>query len=586
MRDSLESNQCGTVADPQMVLHAAAKIPQPWLKSYPENVPAQIPVPEYSSLGDLITRSFTQYAEKPAFTCMGRTINYRQLHRYSDAFICWLQDNGFKKGDRIAIMMPNILQYPIAISALLRAGIVIVNVNPLYTPRELEKQLNDAQATALIVLENFAFKIEEVAPHINLTKIIIASLGDMHGLKGYLINYTVRKIKKMVPDWNLPGHIKFSQIMRHYAGKQPEPVAVSASDLAFLQYTGGTTGTAKGAMLTHSNILSNATQISLWLDVAYRLKGKPEQLKLVCALPLYHVFALTVNAIMGFQQGGHNLLIVNPRDINAFIRELENYQFHIFPALNTLFAALMKHSKFNRIDFSKLLLTLGGGMPVQEVIAEKWLQLTHSSITEGYGLTETSPVVCANPLDRTDFTGTVGLPLPSTLVIIRDDQGKDLPLGEIGEVCVKGPQLMQGYWNNPDETALSFCADGFFRTGDIGFITPDGYLKIVDRKKDMILVSGFNVYPNEIEEVISKHPGIYEVAAIGIKDRNSGEAVKIYVVKKDKNLTEKDIRQFCVKELTGYKRPRFIEFRDHLPKSNIGKILRKELRDEANSTHA
>lgn len=585
MSISLPKNEKENMPNSNALLDDGINIPQPWIVSYPDGVPTSIPPLEYSSLADLIIRSFAEHSEKPAFTCMGRTLTYHQMHKHSDAFICWLQDNGFKKGDRVAIMMPNILQYPIAISALLRAGMIIVNVNPLYTARELEQQLNDSQASALIVLENFAAKIEEIAPRVHLSKIVVASMGDMHGLKGYLLNFAIRKVKKMVPDWNLPGNIKFSKIMRKYAGKRPEPVSIAPDDLAFLQYTGGTTGIAKGAMLTHNNILSNATQMSLWLNVAYHLKGKPEQLQFVCVLPLYHVFALTVNAMMGFQQGGHNLLIPNPRDINSLISELQKYPFHVFPALNTLFVALMKHSKFDTIDFSKLLLTLGGGMPVQQVVAEKWLDLTGNCITEGYGLSETSPVVCANPLDRTDFTGTVGLPMPSTLVIIRDDEGNDLPLGETGEICVKGPQLMRGYWNRPEETLESFCADGFFRTGDIGFINQQGYLKIVDRKKDMILVSGFNVYPNEIEEVISKHPGIFEVAAVGIKDRNSGEAVKIYVVKKDESLTEKDIRQFCAKELTGYKRPRHIEFRDHLPKSNIGKILRKELRDEANAAN-
>lgn len=584
MYKSLHNNEKTIMPNSDTPMSHMTDHPQPWIASYPDGVPACIPALQDSSLGDLITRSFIEHSDKPAFTCMGRTLSYRQMHKYSDALMCWLQDNGFKKGDRIAIMMPNILQYPIAISALVRAGIIIVNVNPLYTARELEQQLNDAQASALIVLENFAFKIEEIAPRVHLSKIIVASMGDMHGLKGYLLNYIVRKVKKLVPDWSLTGDVKFSKIMSKYAGKRPKSIDLAPDDLAFLQYTGGTTGIAKGAMLTHKNILSNATQMSLWLDVAYQRKGKPEQLQFVCVLPLYHVFALTVNAMMGFQLGGHNLLIPNPRDMNSLISDLQNHKFHVFPALNTLFVALMKHSKFETIDFSELLLTLGGGMPVQEVVAQKWLTLTGNSITEGYGLSETSPVVCANPLDRTDFTGTVGLPMPSTQIIIRDEDDNDLPIGETGEICVKGPQLMRGYWNRPEETSLSFCADGFFKTGDIGFINNQGYLKIVDRKKDMILVSGFNVYPNEIEEVISKHPGISEVAAIGIKDRNSGEAVKIFVVKKNESLTEKDIRQFCATELTGYKRPRHIEFRDQLPKSNIGKILRKELRDEANLT--
>ncbi|KAB2672626.1 long-chain fatty acid--CoA ligase [Brucella intermedia] len=550
-----------------------------WFKSYPAGVPHEIDLSTATSIGDMILASCRQFASSPAFTCMGKDLSYKELDEYSRALAAFLQSRGLVKGDRVAVMMPNILHYPIAFTAILRAGFVVVNVNPLYTPRELEHQLKDSGAKALIVLENFASTVEKTLNSINVPNIIVASMGDMHGFKGHIINLVVRRVKKMVPAWTIPGHVRFKDALAQGRALSFNPVPVQGSDLAFLQYTGGTTGISKGAMLTHSNILANVEQMHTWMEVAFRNKGKPKALNFVCALPLYHIFALTVNAMIGIKLGARNILIPNPRDIAGFVKELRKSPFHIFPGLNTLFNGLMNNPDFQTLDFKPLILTLGGGMAVQRPVAERWQKMTGCHITEGYGLSETSPVACANALDATEFSGTIGLPMPSTDVAIRDDDGNDLTLGEVGEICVRGPQVMTGYWNRPDETKRAIMPDGFFRTGDMGFMDERGYTKIVDRKKDMILVSGFNVYPNEIEEVAAGHPGIVESAAIGIPNEHSGEVVKLFVVRSDLNLTEDEVKAYCAERLTNYKRPREVEFRESLPKSNVGKILRRELRD-------
>ena len=559
---------------------AASSAEKIWLKSYPQETPAEIGPLAHSSIGDLIEKACARFAERPAFTSMGKTIDYAGFAAHSAALAAWLQDKGLKKGDRVAVMMPNILQNPVAIAAVLRAGFVVVNVNPLYTPRELQHQLKDSGAKAIIILENFAHTLQEIVAKTDVKHVCVATMGDMMGLKGHIVNLVVRRVKKMVPAWSLPGHTSFKKALAEGRGKTFKAAKISPEDIAFLQYTGGTTGVSKGAVLTHSNVLSNAAQIDLWLQSAFVSREKPERMTFVCALPLYHIFALTVNAMMGIDQGAQNILIANPRDIPAFVKELGKYEFHIFPGLNTLFNALLNNEGFQKLDFSHLILTLGGGMAVQRPVAERWHKLTNCPISEGYGLSETSPVATANRFDRSEFTGTIGLPLPSTEIAIRDEDGKDLPTGDVGEICIRGPQVMKGYWKRDDETAKVMTADGYFRSGDMGYMDEAGYTKIVDRKKDMILVSGFNVYPNEVEEVAASHPGILEAAAIGLPDEHSGEVVKLYVVKKDPNLTEEDVRKHCAEGLTNYKRPKLIEFRDELPKTNVGKILRRKLRDE------
>jgi long-chain acyl-CoA synthetase len=548
-----------------------------WLASYPDSVPAELPPLEHASLAELLEESCTRYANRLAFTSMGKSITYRDLDTQTRKIGAWLQSLGLQKGDRVAVMMPNVLQNPIAVYGILRAGFVVVNVNPLYTPRELEHQLRDCGARAIFVLENFAHTVEQVLAHTDVRHVIVTSLGDMLGLKGHIVNFIVRKVKKLVPAWSIPGHRSFMAVLSEGARLPLKPVGLTGSDIAFLQYTGGTTGVAKGAILTHANLLANQSQLLLWLAAGYINKPRPEQLTFVCALPLYHIFALTVNSLMGMSLGGHNVLIANPRDIPAFIKELGKYKFDMFPGLNTLFNALMNNPDFTKLDLSNTA-TLAGGMAVQRPVAERWQKMTGSWITEGYGLSETSPVASANRFDSPDFTGTIGLPITGTDFDIRDEAGNSLPLGEVGEICIRGPQVMAGYWRQPAETAKVMTADGFFRTGDMGFMNERGYTKIVDRKKDMILVSGFNVYPNEIEEVAAMHPGILEAAAIGVPDQHSGEAVKLFIVKKDQALTEADVKAHCTANLTNYKRPRFIEFRSELPKSNVGKILRKELR--------
>lgn len=550
-----------------------------WLKSYSEVTPAEIGELAYPSVGKLIEDSCVKYSGKPAFECMGKTITYADLERHSRALGAWLQSLGLEKGDRVAVMMPNILQTPIAISAILRAGYAVVNVNPLYTPRELEHQLKDSGAKAIIILENFAVTLEQVIARTDVKHVSVATMGDMLGFKGHIVNFVVRKVKKLVPNWSLPGNIAFKDALKAGQGKTLKDLKTSPQDVAFLQYTGGTTGVSKGATLLHSNILANTAQNEIWLETAYVNKPRPDELIYVCALPLYHIFALTVNALVGMKLGALNVLIPNPRDLPAFVKTLQGFKFNVFPGLNTLFNGLLNNEDFRKLDFSNLLLTLGGGMAVQRPVAERWQELTGCPVSEGYGLSETSPVATANRFDRNDFTGTIGLPLPSTDIDIRDDDGKSLPIGEVGEICIRGPQVMAGYWNRDDETAKVMAPDGYFRSGDMGFMDEDGYTKIVDRKKDMILVSGFNVYPNEVEEVAASHPDIIEAAAVAVPDDNSGEAVKLFVVRKNPNLTEADVKAHCAKQLTNYKRPKHIVFKDELPKTNVGKILRRELRD-------
>nr|WP_245273358.1 long-chain-fatty-acid--CoA ligase [Phyllobacterium sp. UNC302MFCol5.2] len=562
----------------QPVAHAPAQpTPKFWVSNYPDGVPAEVTSP-YESIADLFTRVFSDYAERPAFNCMGVSITYTQLKNYSRALGAWFQSRGLEKGDRIAVMMPNILQYPITIAAILRAGYTVVNFNPLYTPRELEHQLKDSGAKAIVILENFAATLQKVITKTPVQHVVVAAMGDMMGLKGHVVNLVVRRVKKMVPAWSLPGHVPFKTALAKGGAQSMRHVELKATDIAFLQYTGGTTGISKGAILTHGNIVANVAQMNVWCDVAYRLKGRPKDLTFICALPLYHIFALTVNAMMGMQHGAVNILIPNPRDIPGFVKELRKHKMHIFPGLNTLFNGLMNNEDFRKLDFKELILSLGGGMAVQKPVADRWKEITGCVITEGYGLSETSPVASANRLDATEFSGTIGLPVPSTDISIRNDDGKELALHEVGEICIRGPQVMAGYWNRPDETAKVMTADGFFRSGDMGFMDERGFTKIVDRKKDMILVSGFNVYPNEIEEVAMEHPGIREAAAIGVPNDHSGESVKLFIVRKDPALTEEAVRAFCAERLTNYKRPRSVEFRDELPKSNVGKILRRELR--------
>ncbi|KQS81085.1 long-chain fatty acid--CoA ligase [Rhizobium sp. Leaf384] len=551
---------------------------RPWLASYPSGMPAEIGASPYASLSHLFEVLCEKNAGRPAYTCMGTTLTFGAFAKTVDAFAAHLQSTGLKPGDRVAVMMPNVLQNPVTIFAILRAGFVVVNVNPLYTPRELEYQLKDSGAKAIVVLENFAHTVEQVASKTALQHVVVASMGDLLGVKGLLVNIIVRRVKKLVPAWSLPGHVRFNTALAMGKRLLLAKREIKAEDVAFLQYTGGTTGVSKGAVLTHANLLANTAQMRLWVETAFINKPRPETLVFLCALPLYHIFALTVNGLMGLVLGGHNVLIPNPRDIPSLVKEFGSHKVTIFPGLNTLFNALLNNEAFRALDFSSLVLTFGGGMSVQRPVAERWEKVTGCPIKEGYGLSETSPVASANRLDLPDFTGTIGLPLPSTDIEIRNEADVSVPIGEIGEICIRGPQVMAGYWNKPEETAQAISADGFFRTGDIGRMSPEGLIKIVDRKKDMILVSGFNVFPNEVEEVAMSHPGVLECAAIGIPDAHSGEAVKLFVVRRDPALTEAELRAHCTDGLTNYKRPRFIEFRDELPKSNVGKILRKDLR--------
>jgi long-chain acyl-CoA synthetase len=552
-----------------------------WLKSYPQGVPAEIDYTQYRSLVHLLEEAFAKYAERNAYVCMDKFLTYAELDAMSKKLGAWLQGKGLKKGARVAIMMPNVLQYPVAIAAILRAGYTVVNVNPLYTPRELEHQLNDSGAEAIIILENFATTLEQVLAKTRIKHVVVASMGDLLGLaKGAIVNFVVRNVKKMVPAFTLPNAISFRQAVAEGAAIALKPVELGHDDVAFLQYTGGTTGVSKGATLSHRNVIANVLQSEAWAQPALNRAPVIEQLTIVCALPLYHIFALTSCCLMGTRLGGMNILIPNPRDMPGFIKTLSKFKINMLPAVNTLYNGLLNNAAFAAVDFSMLKVCNGGGMAVQKAVADKWFKLTGCPIVEGYGLSETAPVATCNPSDSPTFTGTIGLPVPSTDIVILDDNGIVVALGQPGEIAIRGPQVMAGYWNNPAETAKVMTADGFFKSGDIGVMDEHGFIKIVDRKKDMILVSGFNVYPNEIEGVLAMHPGVLECACVGVPDEHSGEAVKLYVVRKDPTLTVEQLMEYCKENFTAYKKPKYIEFRTDLPKTNVGKILRRELRDE------
>ena len=554
---------------------------RPWLAHYPEGVPAEIDPGAYGSLPELLQRSFDTHAERDAFSFMGRRTTYAQWGRDAAALAAWLQRQGLQPGERIALMMPNVPQYPIAVAAALRCGLVVVNVNPLYTARELEHQLRDSGASAIIILENFAHTLQQVGDRSGLRVVVVAGMGDMLGaLKGSLVHFVVRHVKHLVPRFELPGHRRFTDALAQGRSLPFTAVRTAPDDVAVLQYTGGTTGVSKGAALTHRNLIANVLQSMAWNQPALRRHPELAQVNTVCALPLYHIFAFTVVMLLSAHQGGMMVLIPNPRDLKATIAELSRYEIHSFPAVNTLFNALLHHPDFARLNTSKLMLSLGGGMAVQEAVARQWLERTGCPICEGYGLSETSPSVCCNPTDTDHFSGTIGMPIPSTEMVVLDDAGQVLPPGQPGEVAVRGPQVMSGYWQRAEETARVFTPDGFFKTGDIGVIDAQGYVRIVDRKKDMILVSGFNVYPNEIEDVAVSHPGVLEAAAVGVPDPDSGESVLLFVVRSDPALDEGALRAFLSERLTGYKRPRRIEFRDELPKTSVGKILRRSLREQ------
>ncbi len=547
-----------------------------WVKSYPAGVPAEIDVNEFKSIGQLFDRSVSKFRDRIAYTNMGKSLTYGELDGHTRDFAAYLQSLGLPKGARVAVMMPNLLQDPICIYGILRGGFTVVNCNPLYTPRELEHQLKDSGAEVIVIVENFASVLQECIAKTPVKHVIVTSLGDMLGFpKGAIVNFVVKHVKKMVPAWSLPQSVRFNDILARGARLDYKEVDVGHEDIAFLQYTGGTTGVSKGAMLTHRNIIANLQQAHAWLKPFL-----PKQGTIVTALPLYHIFALTANCLTFFKIGWSNLLITNPRDIPGFVKELSKHPFEAITGVNTLFNALLNDADFAKLDFSKLSITLGGGMAVQKAVADKWKQVTGIPLIEAYGLTETSPAATINPLDLKEYNGAIGLPVPSTEVVIRDDAGADLPIGEAGEICVRGPQVMRGYYNRPEETAKVIMPDGFLRTGDVGVMDDKGFVRIVDRKKDMILVSGFNVYPNEIEAVVAMHPGVLEVAAVGVPDEKSGEAVKIFVVKKDPALSAEALVAHCKENLTGYKVPRLVEFRDELPKTNVGKILRRALRDE------
>ncbi len=552
-----------------------------WLKSYPPGVPTDIDADQYRSLVHLQEEAFRKYADRKAYVCMDKFLTYAEVDAYSKQLGAWLQSRGLKKGARVALMMPNVLQYPIALAAVLRAGYVVVNVNPLYTPRELEHQLNDSGSEAIIILENFATTLEQVLGKTPVKHIVVASMGEMlGGAKGLLVNFVVRNVKKLVPAFSLPNAVRFKQALAQGANMKLTPVELDRTDIAFLQYTGGTTGVSKGAALSHRNIIANILQSEAWSQPGLNKPPLVDELIIVCALPLYHIFALTACALWGTRMGALCLLIPNPRDIGGFIKELAKYKFNILPAVNTLYNAMLNHPDFAHLDFSGLKIANGGGMAVQQAVNDKWKKVTGVAIIEGYGLSETSPVATCNPSNSEVFTGTIGLPVPSTDIAILDDDGQPVPLGQPGEIAIRGPQVMSGYWNRPDETAKVMTPDGFFKSGDVGVMDERGYVKVVDRKKDMILVSGFNVYPNELEGVIALHPGVLECACVGVPDEHSGEAVKVFVVRKDPALTAEALMAYCKEQFTGYKRPKYIEFRDDLPKTNVGKILRRVLRDE------
>jgi long-chain acyl-CoA synthetase len=552
-----------------------------WLKNYPAGVEQHIDASEYASLVELLDNSFSKYAERPAFKFMGLDFSFARIDELSRRFAAYLQTLGLAQGDRVALMMPNIPQYPVAVAAILRAGLVVVNVNPLYTPRELEHQLKDSGAKAIVVFEKFAITLQQVMHEVPTKKVVLASIGDMlGGLRGPLTNFVYRTVKKEVPAFRIPGAVRFADALAQGLRATFHPVKVGPNDVAVLQYTGGTTGVSKGAVLLHRNLVANVLQSHAWYQPALA-KAKPgEQILTICALPLYHIFGFNTNMMLGMRIGGCNLLVANPRDIPSMLKDLRRQPFHSLPAVNTLFNALANHPDFGTVDWSSLVLSVGGGMAVQQATAQLWLEKTGCSICEGYGLSETSPAATCNPVESKAWSGTIGLPMPDTDVVLLDDDGNEVGPGQRGEIAIRGPQVMAGYWQRPDETAKVMTADGFFRTGDIGEVDERGYFRIVDRKKDMILVSGFNVYPNEVEDVVALLPGVLECAAVGVADDKTGEAVKVVIVKKDAALDEASVKAWCETNLTGYKRPRFIEFRTELPKTPVGKILRRELRDK------
>ena len=554
---------------------------RPWLSAYPQGVPADIDTSQYSSLVALMEEAFSKHAGKVAYSFMGKELSFAEVDAQSRAFAAYLQGLGLQRGDRVALMMPNIPQYPVAVAAVLRAGYVVVNVNPLYTARELEHQLKDSGAKAIVIIENFAKTLQDGIHGSAVQHIVLCAMGDELGfLKGMLVNYVVRSVKKMVPVFSLPGAVRFNDALAKGRGARFNAPQLKPDDMALLQYTGGTTGVSKGAVLLHKNIIANVLQSEAWNEPAMKKVPAGEQPTSICALPLYHIFAFTVNMMLSMRTGGKTVLIPNPRDLKATLKELSKHRFHSLPAVNTLFNGLANHPDFNTVDWSHLKVSVGGGMAVQSAVAELWLKKTGCPICEGYGLSETSPSVTCNPVTNTEFTGTIGVPLPSTYVKLVDSDGREVTeLGQPGEVAVLGPQVMAGYWQRPDETAKAMTADGYFLTGDIGTMDERGFVKIVDRKKDMVIVSGFNVYPNEVEDVVSNCPGVLECAVVGVPDEKTGEAIKLIVVKKDAGLTEQTLREYCQANLTGYKRPRYIVFRDELPKTPVGKILRRELRD-------
>ncbi|HEY6513396.1 MAG TPA: long-chain-fatty-acid--CoA ligase [Burkholderiaceae bacterium] len=551
-----------------------------WLKQYPEGVPAQIDVALYASLVTLMEESFVKYRALPAYVFMGKTVTFGQVDDSSRALAAYLQTLGLDKGDRVAVMLPNVPQYPVAVAAILRAGYVVVNVNPLYTPRELEHQLKDSGAKAIVILENFAAVLAQVIDVVPTRKVVLAAMGDMLGLiKGTIVNHVVRNVKKMVPAYSLPQAVRFNDALAQGRRKTYTAPKIGPDDIAVLQYTGGTTGVSKGAVLLHRCLVANLLQAEAWYQPALKKIPPGEQVVTVCALPLYHIFGFNTNMMLAMRMGGCNILIPNPRDIPAVLKELSHHKFHSFPAVNTLFMALANHADFDKVDWSALKISVGGGMAVQQATARLWLDKTGCPICEGYGLSETSPSATCNPVDATAYSGNIGLPMPNTEIALLDDEGREVPPGTPGEIAIRGPQVMAGYWQRPDETAKVMTADGYFRSGDIGVVDERGYFKIVDRKKDMILVSGFNVYPNEIEDVLTQMPGVLEAAAVGIADAKAGEAVKVVIVRRDPALSEADVRAYCEANLTGYKRPKVVEFRKDLPKTPVGKVLRRELRE-------
>jgi long-chain acyl-CoA synthetase len=557
-----------------------AAMHKPWLKHYPTDVPAEVELQSLPSLVALLNDSFARYAALPCCKFMGRNFSFGQIEQQSRQFAAYLQSLGLKPGDRVALMMPNVPQYVIAVAGVLRAGLVVVNVNPLYTPRELQHQLSDAGAKALVILENFAATFAQVAQAVPVQHVVLTALGDELGwLKGWLVNTVVRRVRKMVPAFQLPQAKRWASALAQGLRATFTPVHPAPDDVAVLQYTGGTTGVSKGAVLLHRNLVANVLQCEAWYQPALRKIPAGEQIVTICALPLYHIFGFNTNLMLGLRMGGCNILIPNPRDLPAVFKALATERFHSFPAVNTLFNALAHHADFHQVDWSHLKISVGGGMAVQQATAKLWLEKTGCPICEGYGLSETSPVAACNPVDADVFTGSIGLPLPNTEIKLLDDHGQEVAFGQPGEIAIRGPQVMAGYWRRPEETASAMTADGFFRTGDVGVMDERGYFRIVDRKKDMVLVSGFNVYPNEVEDIVAQLAGVRECAVVGVADEHSGEAVKVVIVRQSPDLTEQDVRRWCETRLTGYKRPKWVEFRDDLPKTPVGKVLRRMLRD-------